>query len=62
MRYLWTVIWSFILTHMLTYVVSSMLGSSYNLNTANTLSVAVAVLIFVVTAIIPDEPVENTHH
>ncbi|RFU64139.1 YjzD family protein [Peribacillus glennii] len=62
MQYFWTVFWSFILTHMLTYVVSSMIGTGYDLNTANILSVAVTILILIVPAILPDEPVENTHH
>jgi len=62
MRYFWTIFWTFILTHMLTYVVSSMIGVGYDFETANILGVSVTILILIVPAILPNDPVEKTHH
>ncbi|GKU81775.1 YjzD family protein [Niallia sp. NCCP-28] len=56
MRYLFTFIWSFLLAQMLTYVVSSMNGSSFSLSTGFILSIIFTVLVFVLGAIIPNEP------
>lgn len=56
MRYLFTFIWSFLLAQMLTYVVSSMNGSSFNLGTGFILSIIFTLLVFVMGAIIPNEP------
>jgi hypothetical protein len=61
-RYFWTLIWTFLLVHMLTYVVSSMIGVNYDFSTANILGAAVTILILIVPSVLPDEPVENTHH
>lgn len=47
---------------MTTYVVSSMSGASYDFRTATILSVIATVLIYIVTAILPNEPAEDTHH
>ncbi|PKG25522.1 YjzD family protein [Niallia nealsonii] len=56
MRYLFTFIWSFLLAQMLTYVVSSMNGNSFSLGTGFILSIIFTVLVFVLGAIIPNEP------
>jgi cell shape-determining protein MreD len=56
MRFFWTFFWTFLLVHMLTYVVSSMLGEAYDFQAASILGVIAAILIFVVSAIIPAEP------
>ncbi|MFD2443176.1 YjzD family protein [Bacillus sp. CGMCC 1.16607] len=60
MRYFWTLFWTFLLVQMLNYVVTSMTGTTYDFNTGTIISVIVAVLIFVVTLVIPNEPVD--HH
>lgn len=59
MRFFWTFFWSFLLVEMLTYVVSSMLGVAFDLKTGAILAVCVTILIFVVSSIIPNEPVEK---
>ncbi|KAF0816876.1 MULTISPECIES: DUF2929 family protein [unclassified Cytobacillus] len=59
MRFFWTFFWTFLLVQMLTYVVSSMLGTSYDFVTGTILAVATTVLIFVVASIIPEGPVEK---
>jgi cell shape-determining protein MreD len=62
MRYFWTFFWTIILLHMLTYVVSSMIGAAYDFSTATILGVAATVLILIVPALLPEDPVEKTHH
>ncbi|WP_042356493.1 YjzD family protein [Bacillus rubiinfantis] len=59
MRFFWTLFWTFLLVEMLSYVVSSMSGSSFDFVTAAVFSVAVSVLIFIVSLIIPNQPVEK---
>lgn len=59
MRFFWTFFWAFALTEMLTYVVSSMNGTAFHFETGLLISVIVTVLLFVVTLVIPNEPVEK---
>lgn len=61
MRYTWTFFWVFLLIHMATYVVSSMGGALYDFRQATIISVVATILVYVVAAIIPDEPVEDAH-
>lgn len=56
MRYIATIFWAFLLSQMLTYVVSSMNGMAYSFNMGLILTVIFSVLIFVLAAIIPKEP------
>lgn len=56
MKYFWTFFWTFCLMQMLTYVTSSMIGTAYDLNTGAILAVVATILIFIVPAIIPNEP------
>jgi uncharacterized membrane protein len=58
-RYFWTFFWAFLLVQMLTYVVSSMVGTTYNFETGAILAVVVTIMVYVVSAIIPNEPVEK---
>lgn len=60
MRYFWSSFWAFLLMHMATYVVSSMIGTSYDFRTANVLGIAAPILILIIANVIPNEPVE--HH
>ncbi|KAB2331096.1 YjzD family protein [Bacillus mesophilum] len=59
MKYLWTFIWTFLLVQMLSYVAGNMLGASYEFQTSAILAVAATLLIYVIPAIIPDEPAEK---
>jgi hypothetical protein len=61
MRYFWTFFWTFLLVEMLTYVVSSMNGVAFDVKMGAILSIAVTILIFIASAIIPNEPA-NEHH
>ncbi|WP_376766229.1 YjzD family protein [Bacillus haikouensis] len=58
-RFFWTFFWAFLLTQMLTYVVSSMNGLTYHFETGLILSIGITILIFVITLIIPNDPVED---
>ncbi len=61
MRVLWTFIWSFLLVQMMSYVISAMTGTTYDFGQASIMSVVVTVLIFVISAAVPNEPVEQHH-
>jgi hypothetical protein len=60
MRVLWTLIWSFLLVQMMAYVISSMTGSTYDFVQASIISVVMAAFVMILSAFIPNEPVE--HH
>lgn len=64
MQYIVTFVWSFLLVSMLNYVVSSVLGAHFNFQTGVIVSVVFSVLIFVIGAIIPNEPTPDAvdHH
>jgi len=47
---------------MAVYVVSSMLGVDYSFNTGAILSIPVTILICILPAVIPNEPIEEGHH
>ncbi|HZG71628.1 MAG TPA: YjzD family protein [Chondromyces sp.] len=59
MQFIMTFVWTFLLTEMLTYVVSSMNGLPFHFETGLLLSVLATVLVFVLSAIIPNDPVEK---
>lgn len=44
---------------MITYVVSSMLGEAFNFQTGTIIAVVFTVLLFVLSAVIPEGPVEK---
>ncbi len=62
MRFLVPFVWIFLLMQMVTYVVSSMIGVEYSFNTGAILSIPIAILIFIVPTLIPDEPASGHHH
>ena len=62
MKYLLTFFWTFLLAHMLTYVISSMIGAKYEFGTASILGIAVTILILIVPVILPNGPAEEAHH
>ncbi|KAB2337196.1 YjzD family protein [Cytobacillus depressus] len=59
MRFFWTLFWTFLLVQMLTYVVSSMIGIAFDFKTGSILGVAATIVIFIVTTILPEGPVEK---
>ena len=59
MKYFFTFFWTFLLVQMVTYVVSSMLGIAFDFQTGSILAVVFTVLLFVLSAIIPEGPVEK---
>lgn len=64
MQYIATFVWSFLLVSMLNYVVSSVLGVPFDFQVGAILSVVFSVLIFIIGAIIPNEPTPDAadHH
>ena len=64
MRYIVTFIWSFLLVSMLNYVVSSVLGAPFDFKTGAILSVVFSILVFIIGAILPNDPVPEAadHH
>jgi Protein of unknown function (DUF2929) len=60
-RYFWTFFWTFLLVQMLTYVVSSMSGVGFDFKAGAIVSVIVTILIYVASAIIPNEPASSKH-
>ncbi|MFT4412520.1 YjzD family protein [Fredinandcohnia humi] len=62
MRYFWTFFWTFLLIQMASYVIGSMQGATYEFATASVVAVIVTALIIILGAVIPNEPVEGSHH
>ncbi|WP_203364182.1 YjzD family protein [Bacillus sp. REN10] len=60
MQYIMTFFWSFLLIQMLSYVVGSMNGAAFTWMPGTIISIIVAVLLFVISALVPNDPVE--HH
>ncbi|MFF2752233.1 YjzD family protein [Psychrobacillus sp. NPDC058041] len=62
MKYIVTIIWSVILVSMLNYVVSSVQNVPFELNNGLIMSIPVAIMIFIISAIIPNEPTASEQH
>ncbi|SOC35074.1 YjzD family protein [Ureibacillus acetophenoni] len=62
MQYIATFFWSFLLVTMLNYVVSSVLGVTFDFVTGAIISLIFSVLVLIVTAIIPNEPTPEAEH
>jgi len=58
-RYFWSLFWGFLLVQMVTYVVSSMLGTPYNVKTGTILTIFVVAFVYMISALIPNEPSEK---
>jgi hypothetical protein len=55
MRYIWTIIWAFLLTQMLFYVVSNMTSTDYSMGSASVISLIISAIIFVLgDAVVPN--------
>ncbi len=59
LQYLMTFIWTLILSEMVVYVVSSMNGAAFHFETGVLISILATVLLFVLTALIPNDPIEK---
>lgn len=62
MKYIMTIVWSVILVTMLNYVVSSVQNVQFELSNGLIMSIPVAILIFIITAVIPNDPVTTEQH
>ena len=62
MQYIIAFFWSFLLISMLNYVVSSVLNVPFDFMTGVIVSVAFAVLVFIIAAILPNDSVEHANH
>lgn len=62
MQYIMTVFWSVLLVSMLNYVVSSVQNVDFVFMNGIIMSIPVAILVLIIAAIIPDEPVAKVHH
>ncbi len=61
MQYIMTFVWSFILVHMINFVLMSLGGGQdLHLVTASILSVIFAIFVILISMTIPDEPIP--HH
>lgn len=61
MQYIGTFFWSFLLISLLNYVVSAVQNVPFDFMIGVYISLVVSVLIFVISAIIPDEPTAEKH-
>lgn len=62
MKFVFTFVWSFLLVTTLNYVVSSVNNVEFQFAFGAILSVFVAILIFIISSIIPNEPVVHEEH
>ncbi|GGA18133.1 YjzD family protein [Psychrobacillus lasiicapitis] len=62
MHYIMTFIWSAILVTMLNYVVSSVQNVEFVFKDGLIMSIPVAIMIFIITAIIPNDPLPKEQH
>lgn len=61
MQYIGTIIWSFILITMVNYVVSAVQNVDFDFMLGVYISLAVSVMIFIISALIPDAPAAEKH-
>ncbi|HEY4553004.1 MAG TPA: YjzD family protein [Bacillaceae bacterium] len=62
MKYIWTIVWTFLLIHMTMYVAGSMLGASYDFNTASLLAVGAVIILLIIPAILPQPDTSSSDH
>ncbi|MDI2589678.1 YjzD family protein [Psychrobacillus sp. NEAU-3TGS] len=62
MHYIMTFIWSAILVSMLNYVVSSVQNVEFVFKDGLIMSIPVAIMVFIITAIIPNDPLPKEQH
>ncbi|MGG3449539.1 MULTISPECIES: YjzD family protein [Bacillaceae] len=59
MQYIMTFVWTLFLSEMVVYVVSSMNGAPFHAETGVLVAVVVTILLFILTALIPNDPIEK---
>ncbi|NMD70804.1 YjzD family protein [Bacillus sp. DNRA2] len=59
MKYFWTLFWTLILIEMVVYVGSSMIGTEFDAMTGVLIAVPATLLLYIIPAIIPNDPVEK---
>ncbi|WP_096155156.1 MULTISPECIES: YjzD family protein [Bacillus] len=59
MRFFWTLVWSLLLVNMISYVIASMQGDTYNYVIASGVAVVFTLVISLIGAVLPNEPVEK---
>ncbi|WP_153731998.1 YjzD family protein [Sporosarcina obsidiansis] len=55
MHYIMTFVWSFLLVSMLNYVAGSIVGAEFDFMAGVTVSVVLAIIVLIITAIIPND-------
>lgn len=59
MQYIMTFVWTLVLSEMVVYVVSSMNGAPFHVETGVLIAVVATILLFILTALIPNDPIEK---
>ncbi|OKL35862.1 YjzD family protein [Domibacillus mangrovi] len=59
MQYIMTFVWTLVLSEMVVYVVSSMNGAPFHVETGILIAVIATILLFILTALIPNDPIEK---
>lgn len=59
MRYIITIFWTFLLTQLLTYVVTAMTNTPYDFKVGVFLGIALCAIIFLIPTVLPDDPTED---
>ncbi|WP_019414146.1 YjzD family protein [Paenisporosarcina sp. TG20] len=62
MKLVFTLVWSFLLVSTLNYVVSSVNAVPFDFKLGAILSVGFAVMIYIISSIIPNDPVTHENH
>ena len=59
MRFFWTLVWALLLVNMISYVIASMQGDTYNFVIASGVAVVFTVIVSLIGAVLPNDPVEK---
>ena len=59
MRFFWTLVWALLLVNMISYVIASMQGDTYNFAIASGVAVVFTVIVSLIGAVLPNDPVEK---
>lgn len=62
MKLVFTLVWSFLLVSTLNYVVSSVNAVPFDFQLGAILSVGFAVMIYIISSIIPNDPITHENH
>lgn len=59
MQYIMTFVWTLVLSEMVVYVVSSMNGAPFHVETGILIAIVATILLFILTALVPNDPIEK---